>query len=137
MLINNGRGQEFRNYQHPGSLFGEDADKFVAAGGHFGQQSRELVKHYAEDLGFKYMQANSKEEFLKVYKEFFDDKITDQPMFLEVFTTTEDENDALHAIRNIIPKDINLKSAVKDGVKKLIGYKTSKAISAFKDTLKG
>lgn len=63
MLINNGRGQEFRNYTHPAAIFGNDADKFVAAGGHFGNMSKKLVHDYAIDLGFEYLSASNKEEF--------------------------------------------------------------------------
>lgn len=32
LLINNGRGTEFRNYSHPAARFGEKADAFMAAG---------------------------------------------------------------------------------------------------------
>ena len=55
MLVNNGKGAEFRLYWHPAAAFKEDADAFMAAGGHFGNKSANLVKHYAEDLGFEYI----------------------------------------------------------------------------------
>ena len=35
LVINNGHGTEFTNYNHQGSLFGEDAERFIAAGGAF------------------------------------------------------------------------------------------------------
>lgn len=63
LFVNNGRGVEFRKKDHPGSKFGEDADLFIAAAGHYGNQSKSLVKHYAEDLGFDYLCASNKEEF--------------------------------------------------------------------------
>ena len=70
MLINNGRGTEFRNYGHPCYPYGESADEFMAAAGHFGNKSLQLVRHYAEDLGYKYITASNKEEFNAVYKDF-------------------------------------------------------------------
>ena len=54
LLVNNGKGTEFRHYSHPASILKEDADPFVAAAGHYGNKSGELVKHYAQDLGFEY-----------------------------------------------------------------------------------
>ena len=50
LLVNNGKGTEFRNYMHPGAAFGEAADDYIAAAGHYGNKSRQLVRHYAEDL---------------------------------------------------------------------------------------
>ena len=40
--------------------FGDEADRYISAAGHFGNQSSELVKHYAKDLGFKYLSAQIK-----------------------------------------------------------------------------
>ena len=48
MLVNNGRGTEFRNYDHMANMFGDDADAYMAAAGHYGNKSKDLVKHYAE-----------------------------------------------------------------------------------------
>ncbi len=95
LLINNGKGIEFRHLNHQAAFMGEDADAFVAAAGHWGSQSHELVKHYAQDLGFKYLAASNKEEFEKVYEEFLDDSDKEKPILFEVFTTTEDEQDCL------------------------------------------
>lgn len=101
LVVNNGRGQEFRNYNNPAAAFGEQSDCYIAAAGHYGKQSHELLKHYAEDLGFQYLSANSKEEFLQNVKVFTDGKITDKPILFEVFTNTEDENTALKAMHTI------------------------------------
>ena len=101
MLINNGVGAEFRLSIHPCSAFGEDANRYMAAGGHFGNKSHELVKHYAEDLGFRYLSANNKEEFLEALKEFTSPKLSDKSMILEVFTRHEDESEALARMSNI------------------------------------
>lgn len=98
LLVNNGKGTEFRNFDHPGAAFGEEADLYIAAGGHYGNKSKELVKHYAQDLGFEYMMADSKESFLAQIDTFVKPEMTTKPMIFEVFTTNEDESDALKTI---------------------------------------
>ena len=102
MLINNGRGTEFHNSDHPASRFGEDGDKFMAAAGHFGNKSPELVKHYAQDLGFEYMCATSKEEYLAVCDSFFSPEPKQRPVVLEVFTDSDDESDAIRLVRTTL-----------------------------------
>ena len=99
MLINNGRGTEFHNSDHPASKFGEDGDTFMAAAGHFGNKSHDLVKHYAQDLGYTYLSATSKEEYLAACDTFFDSRQMDQPIVFEVFTDSDDESDAIHMLR--------------------------------------
>lgn len=118
LLINNGKGTEFRHYTHPASMFGKDADDYVAAAGHYGNKSKDLVKHYSEDLGFKYISASSKEEFMNNYQEFISEKNKEKPIVFEVFTDSVDESNALKAIRNI-EKGNQLKAFVKStlGVK--------------------
>ena len=118
MLVNNGRGTEFRNYNHPAQAFDDDADKFMAAAGHFGNKSLVLIKHYAEDLGYEYLTASTKEEFLKASERFLTPKITDKPILFEVFTDSKEESDALHSIRNL---ESTAKSAAKHLVKDIIG----------------
>ena len=60
LLINNGKGSEFRIFNHIAAQFGESTDKFIAAGGHFGKKSKSLVKNYSESLGFEYLSATNK-----------------------------------------------------------------------------
>ena len=102
MLINNGRGTEFHNSDHPASKFGADGDKFMAAAGHFGNKSPELVKHYAQDLGFEYMSASNKEEYLAVCDDFFSPAPKDRPVVFEVFTDSDDESDAIYMLRTAL-----------------------------------
>lgn len=101
LIVNNGKGTEFRNFYHVGSLFGESADNYFAAGGHFGNKSKLLVKHYAEDLGYKYLSASSKEEFLNNYDYFLDSEYKESSIVFEVFTNNEDESAALFKMWNI------------------------------------
>lgn len=120
LLINNGTGIEFKNYNHHAAIFGDDADMFVAASGHFGKQSPALVKHYAEDLGFEYLSASNKEECEVQLGRFLSCEITEQPMVFEVFTKPFDENAALQNIQRI---ESSAKGQAKDFVKKMVGQK--------------
>lgn len=101
MIVNNGRGTEFRNFYHVGSTFGDDADAYIAAAGHYGNMSKSLVKNYAQDLGYEYMFASSKEDFLQLYEHFVTPEITDKPMVFEIFTDSVDESNTLKAIWEI------------------------------------
>jgi 2-succinyl-5-enolpyruvyl-6-hydroxy-3-cyclohexene-1-carboxylate synthase len=101
MVINNGKGTEFRQYNHAAAHFGDQADEFIAAAGHYGNKSLALIKHYAEDLGFKYISAASKEEFDSVYGEFIAPEAGEQSVVFEVFTDSEEESRALEKVRNI------------------------------------
>lgn len=98
LLINNGKGIEFRHLNHQAAFMGDDADAFVAAAGHWGNQSPDLVRHYAQDLGFKYITASNKDEFENVYREFLDPIYNERPVLFEVFTTTENEQNCLMSL---------------------------------------
>lgn len=100
LLINNGRGNEFRNYGHICHQFGEEADAYMAAAGHYGNQSPQLVKHYAEDLGYLYLSASDKEAFLENMDIFLSPEIKDRPILFEVFTESKDESDSIELILN-------------------------------------
>lgn len=126
MLINNGRGTEFTNYGHPGHAFGENADPFLAAAGHYGAKSPQLIRHYAEDLGFKYISAASKKEFFEVYQEFLSAESQPRPILFEVFTDSKDESDAIEIMLNIEKDPKSAKQIVKDTIKKVFGEKTIK-----------
>lgn len=122
LLINNGKGNEFRNYNHPCSFLGEEADLYVGAAGHFGNMSRKLVKDFSTDLGYEYLVASNKSEFKAVIDRFLTPEMTDKPMLLEVFTQTEDESKALEQILNIFsdPK-LAFKNTIKQTAKNILG----------------
>lgn len=101
LLVNNGKGTEFRQYNHHAAHFGDDADQFISAAGHYGNKSRQLVKHYAEDLGFEYYSAANKEEFEDSCQAFVAPQVGSKPVVFEVFTDSEEESRALEMIRNI------------------------------------
>jgi 2-succinyl-5-enolpyruvyl-6-hydroxy-3-cyclohexene-1-carboxylate synthase len=101
LVVNNGIGTEFKNFNHFGAQLGESTDNFIAAKGHFGNKSHILLKNYAENLGFEYLCASNKSEFEKVYKRFIIDKILDKPILFEIFTNSQDESDALEHITKL------------------------------------
>ena len=130
MIINNGRGTEFRNYGHPGFKFGEDADNYIAAAGHYGRKSNLLLKHYAEDLGFEYLSANNKEEYLTNVKKYLEPQITDKPILFEVFTDSKDESDAVRIMKNI---EVSIEGKTKKIVKSVVG---EQGVSILKNLIK-
>lgn len=122
LLVNNGKGNEFRNYGHYCSVLGEDADEYVAAARHYGNKSNILVKHYAEDLGYEYLHAETKEEFLKCLDKFLNPIIGNQPMFFEVFTDTEGESGAIEIMRTFLNDNKTvLKNKIVGSVRTILG----------------
>lgn len=118
MLINNGRGTEFRNYSHSAAKFGDDADLYMAAAGHFGSKSHRLIKHYAEDLGYEYMSASNKEEYMANVGRFVTPELTDRPMLFEVFTDSEDESKALEIVNHL---ETSPEGMAKEAARKILG----------------
>lgn len=102
MVINNGRGVEFTLPHTIGKKMGSgETGEYVAAAGHFGNQSRSLLKNYAIDLGFQYYKVESKEEYLAVLPELVRSDITDRPLIVEVFVKEEDDSDAIRIISEL------------------------------------
>lgn len=101
LLVNNASGGEFHLYNHPAYQFGEAAGDYIAADGHYGNKSRELVRHYAEDLGLTYLFADDKASFEAQREIFLGDSETS--ILLECFTSPEDESEAHRLLNRIIP----------------------------------
>lgn len=120
MVVNNGVGTEFKNYYHQAAAFGDEGDAYMAARGHFGSQSRALLRHFAEDLGFEYLYAEDKTSFREAAERFTDPEMTERPMLLEVFTNSDDESDALRAMHSL---ETDAAGAAKEAVKSLLGNK--------------
>lgn len=124
LLVNNGKGNEFRNYGHYCSILGEDADEYVAAARHYGNKSNALVKHYAEDLGYEYLHAKTKEEFLECIDTFLNPLIGNKPMLFEVFTDTEGESGAIEIMRSFLNDSKTvLKNKIVGSVRTVLGKK--------------
>ena len=129
LMINNGRGQEFRNYINPAYKWGESADEYVAAARHFGNKSNDLMRHMAEDLGYEYMCASTKEEVLKVADRFLSKEKVSKPMFFEVFTDTDLEGQALYMLKHSVSdKTQVLKNKVRDVIKDTLGDEALKTV---------
>lgn len=118
LLVNNGIGTEFKNFNHKAAIFEKSADDFIAAGGHFGNKSRTIVKNYSENLGFEYLAASNKTEFDHVYQRFLTDQMLDKPLLLEVFTDSVDESKALEIITSISTTAIR---KTKNALKNILG----------------
>lgn len=129
VLINNGCGTEFKNYNHPGAAFGDETDRFIAAGGHYGGKSKNLVKHFAQDLGFEYISINSKEEYLKSLNILLHPLTeNDKPLIMEVFTNPYDENKALMYMHELI---VSAKGIIRNTAKSILGEKGINTVKKF------
>lgn len=122
MLVNNGVGTEFKNYNHRAAYFGEDANDFMAAKGHNGFKNEIVVRKLCADIGVKYLSAASKEEYLTHRDEWL--KIGTGAVLLEIFTNDNDESDALKLMNNIIQEQSLIakmkRSALGQIIKKVI-----------------
>jgi hypothetical protein len=125
LLVNNGVGTEFKLYQHPASKLGSEANRYIAAGGHYGRKSPELVRHYAEALGFEYHAVSSKQGFQEVLPRLVTTESLSCPIFVEVFTEEERENEALWMINNIVKSNTNKRKEI---VKKVLGESVVRSI---------
>ena len=133
LLVNNGRGMEFRNYTHPAFAFSNDSvDKFICAGGHYGNKSTSLVKDYVQNLGFEYMKASNKEDFSNQIEYFLSPLIGDKPIVFEIFTEQDDENTALHEIRNLEKStDKMMQNMAKSVITKTVGAEGFNKLKSF------
>lgn len=120
LVSNNGTGYEMHCPGSIGKDFGTDSDRFFAAGGHYGNQSRKLLKNYAENLGFEYISAESKEEYCLHLDYFVSSNKYDRPILFEVFIAKEDDDKAYRLTREI-RQDPAYKA--KDLAKSILGEK--------------
>lgn len=120
IIVNNGLGAEFKNSFNMAQKagLGDDTDLYIAAAGHYGNKSHELVKHYAQDLGFEYYAAQSKEDYEKVLPHFINPKIGDKPIIIEAFIESENDTKALDWINSL---EVNAAGAAKQLVKNMVG----------------
>ena len=132
LVVNNGTGFEMRHKTNRGDVFKEDANILFAAGGHFGNQSRDLLKHFATDLGFEYLTASSKKEYLSMLDRFLTRELTDKPILFEVFLNVEDEYHDFEITQYIIQ---DTSTAAKNTVKNLLGEKGVQTIKGIKSSI--
>jgi 2-succinyl-5-enolpyruvyl-6-hydroxy-3-cyclohexene-1-carboxylate synthase len=125
LIVNNGKGVEFQTPGHLAIQFGEERDEYISAARHYGNKSPNLVKHYAQDLGFEYMTATNKQEFEQIYEYFLVFEMTEKSILFEVFTNDTDENTALEAIYRT---ETNTQGLAKEMLKKALGDKGVKVL---------
>lgn len=101
MVINNGTGMEMELYSSGVTISKSDHGHYCSARGHFGEKSRNVVRHFAEDMGFVYLSADNEDGFIKQLRIFTNPQITEKPILMEVFTDSELENESLKLIRNL------------------------------------
>lgn len=102
IVINNGRGIEFRNYCHPASMaFGKAVDSFVAAAGHFGNQLNSAIVDLCRNADVQYYAVSCKDDFVKVLPQLISSEM-EKAMVIECFTDPTDESNALHLYRQYI-----------------------------------
>lgn len=134
ILVNNGRGSEFTFSGNPGHLFGENTDTYIAAAGHYGNKSANLVKHYAEDLGFEYITASTKEEYLQKLDYFVSPQMYSKSIVFEIFTNSKDEDISLTMLSEIVhDKAKEAKKAVTGMMK---GVLSERSIRTLKKVIK-
>lgn len=124
LLVNNGCGTEFHNFNHRAVAVSSEnhlSPEYFAADGHFGNQSKKLVRHYAEDLGFDYLSASNKQDFMKNLEKFMT-LHSSKPILFEVFTDSKDESNALDYIYHLE------KEPMKKLAKKVLGSKGKKIV---------
>ena len=132
LVVNNGLGAEFRLYHHFCHTFGTDANKFMAAEGHNGNKNPKFLRHIAEDLGYEYLTASTKEDYLKALKLFTNPSLTNKPMVLEIFTDPQTESDTLKMMTQLsIDAQGLAKRQVVNTIKSVAGGKGVKAVKKF------
>lgn len=109
LLVNNGVGMTFKQTNHFAHRFGEEADVFIAAGGHNAPHAPvpetsplrgvSPARAWAESLGFGYLSARTKEDFLSALPAFVGE--SERPILLECFTTEDDERRACDTLRGL------------------------------------
>lgn len=122
LLVNNNGGGIFKQSTAPGYRFfgDESTNEFIAASDHFGKGKNNVVMNYVESLGFKYISAETKEEFDSVYSEFVSSERIDKPILFEVFTHDYDDREAFTIMSTIHTPPTN---PAKQVAKQLLGKK--------------
>ena len=127
LVVNNDGGNIFRHLGHPSQtwLGYENANKFICAGGHFGKQSRNVLRDYSLALGFEYMSASNKEEFDACYGHFVSEDPIDKPIVFEVFTECINDSTAFAEMCKI---DVTNEMRIKEAIKSAVGKKGTQLI---------
>ena len=122
LLSNNGTGYEMHCPNSTGINFSKtERDLFFCAGGHNGNKSRKLIRGIAEALGFEFISAETKEEYLSNLKHFTTPKQLEKPILFEVFVNVDDDDFAYNATKITLSSS---SSSAKKIAKDVLGEKT-------------
>lgn len=122
LVINNGGGAEFQLCSSPCYDFGPASHAFISAKEHNGNMSPDLLKNMAENLGFQYLTAQNKAQFMDVLPIFTNPRTSDKPMIFEIFTDPADENEALKRMATIDnDPQIIFRTKLVNGVRNVVG----------------
>ena len=120
IIVNNGMGAEFSLYGSAGVQFGDRMQDYIGAGGHFGNKSKDLVRHFASDLGFAYYPVSGKEEFERTIETFLCPTLGKSAV-MECFVRQKDDQAACDLLSSLEGGGVNsLASMLPKGVKSLI-----------------
>lgn len=86
------------------------------------------MKNYSENLGFEYLQASNKNEFINNYKLFINENLTEKPIIFEVFTSAENQSQAWEILSNLAKASI--KDKIKNNTKNILGEKLSSSVKS-------
>lgn len=137
LLINNSLGAEFVLFKQRNIAVVRDVEKFIAAEGHFGHKSPNLVRDYATNLGFEYLCAWNKEEFNNCYKRFVFPNQTEKPMVFECFIDPDDENEALKRMWEIEKAPTSFRQEAIEKTKNVLGKDNVDKLKNIVKILKG
>lgn len=99
ILINNNRGMTFKHSDHYGSVWADEADKYLAAAGHFLPKGAAVesgvtpAQAWSESLGFTYLRVESRDELDSKLGALLDPS-SPSPVLLECLTKEDDERAA-------------------------------------------
>ena len=85
-------------------------------------------------MGFEYLCATNKDEFLKQVEKFTQPELTDKPVLFEVFTDYQEESEALNKMNHIIEDAPTAKDVAKKMAKGILG---EKGVQTLKHIVKG
>lgn len=130
LVINNGKGFEFKYFNNFATKtgLGDSIEAYIAAEGHYGHKSTNLLKHYAEDLGFNYLCAANKEEYLNNLDKFIFPDIGNQSILFEIFTDSESENQANQIMETLAADSASVAKKIAKNVLGRKGVETIKKV---------
>lgn len=100
MVINNGIGTEFKNYNHRCFSFGNYANKYMAAEGHNGFKSESLIRDFCSCKNFSYLSLKDGDDIQSIIGQWINSK--NKLIILEVFTDYYSESNAIKIMNTLI-----------------------------------